>query len=476
MDLSILNEETNNIYQQQELPTRNPTVIKVVGCGGGGSNAVNRMIDVKIDGVDFIVCNTDLQALDDSKAPVKLAIGQKVTKGLGAGGLPEVGQMAAEEDTEMITNALRGADMVFVTAGMGGGTGTGSAPIVAKIAKEMGALTVGVVTTPFEFEGAVRMKKARMGLEKLSAEVDSLIVIPNQQLLKVVDKNTHIQQAFLVADDVLRQGVQGISDIITKTGMINIDFADVKNTMKDKGRAILGVGYGEGDNRAAEAAKRAITNPMLEDTRIDGAKHILINIAASEAVSMNEVTEICNIVTASADPNLNSTWGQVICPSMDGKISVTVIATGFDSAENDNIKSEEAENVEKEQKKIIRDSNVVSDEEFDEIFAISDTSKNDSDSISSGSFISKKDVEDPYVSSSPDPLFNVNQYEPRDVPERKANENWGEELLKQPEKPIYQGQARRPLNPPTGFVNSNDLSQPAIWSNPEFSRGIKFDD
>ncbi|MDE6736154.1 MAG: cell division protein FtsZ, partial [Treponemataceae bacterium] len=244
----------------------NPTVIKVIGCGGGGSNAVNRMIDAHIQNVDFIVLNTDLQALSKSKAPNRIQIGQKVTGGLGAGGKPAVGEQAAQEDTETIKNILKGANMVFVTAGMGGGTGTGSAPIVARIARELGALTVGVVTTPFSFEGSMRMRQAQEGIKKLHEEVDSLIVIPNQQLFKIVDKKLPIREAFLLADDVLRQGVQGISSIITQSGEVNTDFADVMTAMKDQGDAILGVGIGEGDNRAVDAATAAINNKLLEDS------------------------------------------------------------------------------------------------------------------------------------------------------------------------------------------------------------------
>ncbi len=465
MDLSIVNEEgSTQDYEQQELPARNKTVIKVVGCGGGGSNAVNRMIDAQIDGVEFIVCNTDLQALDSSNAPVKIAIGQKLTKGLGAGGLPEVGEQAAQEDTDILKNILTGADMVFITAGMGGGTGTGSAPVVAHIAKELGALTVGVVTTPFEFEGPVRMRKAKAGLEKLNAEVDSLIVIPNQQLLKVVDKNTQIQQAFLVADDVLRQGVQGISDIITKTGMINIDFADVKNTMKDKGRAILGVGYGEGDNRAVEAAKRAINNPMLEDTHIDGAKNILINISAA-SFSLNEVTEISKIITAAASPDLNTTMGQVINPNLGDKISVTVIATGFDEKEK-----EETSAPAKTPVVVAPVSNVVTSDEFEDILHGSDPIAPDE-----GEFISKKDVAPvASINDKPEDLFNTNDYIPRDKPERPQSEAWGSGLYSQTE--VFSGTARRPLNPPSGPIDTNDLKTPAIWINQNYSKTIDLGD
>lgn len=308
-----------------------PTVIKVVGCGGGGSNAVNQMIDASVQSVDFIAMNTDLQALSRSKAATKLQIGAKLTGGLGAGGDPDVGERAAEEDADAITNLLRGANMVFVTAGMGGGTGTGSAPVVAKLAKEMGALTVGVVTTPFRFEGADRMSKAQEGIKKLHAAVDTLIVIPNQQLLKIMEKNATVLQSFRTADDVLRQGVQGISDIITRPGLVNTDFADVKSAMEGQGDAVLGIGIGHGDNRAVDAATLAINNPLMEDTHIDGAKNILVNICGSEDMGLTEVDEIITQITASADPKARVYWGQVIDSEMQDQISVTVIATGFSS-------------------------------------------------------------------------------------------------------------------------------------------------
>ena len=280
MDFSVINESGT------ALDAVSPAVIKVIGCGGGGSNAVNRMIDADIANVDFIVLNTDVQDLNRSKAETRIAIGRKVAKGLGAGGNPKVGEEAAEEDKEAIANLLEGTDMIFITAGMGGGTGTGSAPVVARIARSLGVLTVGVVTTPFEFEGPVRMRQAREGINRLHENVDSLIVIPNQQLLKVVDKNMPIRQAFLVADDVLRQGVEGISNIITKPGDVNRDFTDVKNTMLGQGEAILGVGHASGENRAVDAATKAIKNPLLEDTSIDGAKSVLINICSSGDISM----------------------------------------------------------------------------------------------------------------------------------------------------------------------------------------------
>ncbi len=309
-----------------------PTVIKVVGAGGGGSNAVNRMMAAGLQNVDFIVANTDLQALNYSNAPVKLSIGSKLTGGLGAGGKPEVGEKAAIEDTESITNAIRGADMVFVTAGMGGGTGTGAVPVIAQIARDLGALTVGVVTRPFDFEGKVKQRLAEAGIDKLRKAVDTLIVIPNQHLLKLVDRRTPIKQAFIMADDVLRQAVQGISDLITNPGLINIDFADVKTTMEGQGDAIMGIGTGSGDNRAVDAATDAINNPLLEDSHIEGANHILINITGNEDMTLLEIEEIVKIVTANADPEALIIYGTATDNSLEDKISVTVIATGFVSS------------------------------------------------------------------------------------------------------------------------------------------------
>ncbi len=309
-----------------------PTVIKVVGAGGGGSNAVNRMMACGLQNVDFLVANTDLQALNYSNAPTKLAIGTKLTGGLGAGGKPDVGEKAAVEDTETIANALRGSDMVFVTAGMGGGTGTGAVPIIAKIAREQKALTVGIVTRPFNFEGRAKQKLAEEGIAKLRESVDTLIVIPNEHLLKLVDRKTPIREAFVMADDVLRQAVQGISDLITIPGDINIDFADVKTTMEGQGDAIMGIGVGEGDNRAVDAATDAINNPLLEDAHIEGANHILISITGSEDMTLMEVEEIVKIVTANADSDALIIYGTAVDNSMGDRISVTVIATGFVSA------------------------------------------------------------------------------------------------------------------------------------------------
>ena len=306
-----------------------PTVIKVIGAGGGGSNAVNRMIVAGLRNVQFIVANTDLQALNLSRAEVKLGLGAKVTHGLGAGGKPEIGEKAALEDRDAIAQALKGADMVFVTAGMGGGTGTGSAPVIAQVARDLGALTVGVVTRPFDFEGRVKARLAEEGIEKLRQAVDTLIVIPNQHLLKVVERRTPIKEAFQLADDVLRQGVQGISDLITIPGDINIDFADVRTVMEGMGDAIMGIGAASGDNRAVESAGKAVNNPLLEDARIEGARNILVNVTGGDDLALTEYEEIVNLITESADPEALVIPGIVTDPALGDEVRVTVIATGF---------------------------------------------------------------------------------------------------------------------------------------------------
>lgn len=317
---------------EQPVATVNPTKIKVVGCGGCGGNAVNTMIDTGVQGVEFIALNTDLQALTLSKAQYKIQIGQKLAGGLGAGGKPEIGEEAAKEQQEQIKEVLKDSDMVFITAGMGGGTGTGSAPVVAKIAKELGALTVAVVTTPFKFEGKVRMQHAAEGVKKLRAEVDSLIAIPNELILKDAEKGLSIPKAFSIINDVLRQGVQGISDIITKPGLVNRDFRDVQTVMAGQGDAILGIGEGEGANRATDAAHNAINNRLLVDTNIDGAKNVLINICGNQDVGIAECNEIASIITERANPDATVLWGQVLDENMGEKISVTVIATGFNNS------------------------------------------------------------------------------------------------------------------------------------------------
>ncbi|WP_028782694.1 cell division protein FtsZ [Thalassobacillus devorans] len=306
--------------------------IKVIGVGGGGSNAVNRMIEHGVQGVEFIAVNTDAQALNLSKAEVKMQIGGKLTRGLGAGANPEVGKKAAEESKEQLEEALQGADMVFVTAGMGGGTGTGAAPVIANVAKELGALTVGVVTRPFTFEGKKRSVQATGGIDGLKSAVDTLIVIPNDRLLEIVDKNTPMLEAFREADNVLRQGVQGISDLIAVPGLINVDFADVKTIMMDKGSALMGIGIATGESRAVEAAKKAISSPLLE-TSIDGAHGVLMNITGGSNLSLYEVQEAADIVTSAADQEVNVIFGSVINENLKDEIVVTVIATGFDEAQ-----------------------------------------------------------------------------------------------------------------------------------------------
>jgi cell division protein FtsZ len=303
--------------------------IKVVGVGGGGQNAVNRMIDEGIHGVEFISVNTDSQALMLSSAPMRLRIGDKLTKGLGSGGNPEIGQRAAEESREEIASMLKGADMVFVTAGMGGGTGSGAAPVIARVARELGALTIGVVTRPFTFEGSHRRRTAESSLQELSDGVDTLIVIPNDRLLQVVDKKLGINQAFRAADDVLRQGIQGISELITIPGLVNLDFADVRSIMLDGGAALMSVGRGSGENRAKEAADQAIHSALL-DVSIDGARSILFNIKGGEELSLFEVNEAAEIVRANAHPEANIIFGAVIDPDMKDELQLTVIATGFD--------------------------------------------------------------------------------------------------------------------------------------------------
>lgn len=306
-----------------------PTVITVLGIGGGGSNAVNRMIDSGLLDVNFIAMNTDQQALEGSNAQVKVPLGQKLTGGLGAGGNPDVGESAAKEDSEYIRTLLEGSDMVFITAGMGGGTGTGAAPVIASIAREMGILTVAVVTKPFSFEGLRKQKIAQGGIDRLREQVDTLITIPNQHLLSIVEKNTPIRQAFLVADDVLRQGVQGISDLITQAGDINIDFADVRTIMQGKGDAIMGIGIGTGANRAVDAATNAINNPLLEDANIEGAKGLLVNVSGGSNFSLDEYQEVMDIITANAHDDALIIPGTGVDETLGEELRVTVIATGF---------------------------------------------------------------------------------------------------------------------------------------------------
>ncbi|WP_054712673.1 cell division protein FtsZ [Bacillus sp. JCM 19041] len=309
--------------------------IKVIGVGGGGSNAVNRMIENGLQGVEFIAVNTDAQALHLSKAEKKLQLGGKLTRGLGAGANPDIGKKAAEESREQLEEVLGGSDMVFITAGMGGGTGTGAAPVIAEVAKELGALTVGVVTRPFSFEGRKRQNQAISGISALKEKVDTLIVIPNDRLLEIVDKNTPMLEAFREADNVLRQGVQGISDLIATPGLINLDFADVKTVMSEKGSALMGIGIATGENRAAEAAKKAISSPLLE-TSVDGAQGVLMNITGGTNLSLYEVHEAAEIVSEACDEEVNMIFGSVINENLKDEIVVTVIATGFEESSEKN--------------------------------------------------------------------------------------------------------------------------------------------
>lgn len=306
-----------------------PTDIKVVGVGGAGGNAVNRMIASGLKKVTFVSLNTDVQALQKSNAQIRMPIGKETTGGLGAGGVPDMGEKAAVESKEEIKELLKGTDMVFITAGMGGGTGTGAAPVVAEIAKSEGVLTVAVVTTPFAFEGKKKFELAQMGIAKLRDNVDTLILIPNQYLLKVAENNTPIKQAFLMADDVLRQGVQGISELITEPGEINIDFADVRTVMKGKGDALMGIGIGEGENRAIDAARQAVSNPLLENTSIKGAKSVLVNLCGGDDLTLQEYQDVVELITASCDPEALIIAGQAYNSDLGDKIKVTVVATGF---------------------------------------------------------------------------------------------------------------------------------------------------
>ncbi len=314
-------------------PTNGPESfahIKVIGVGGGGSNAVDRMVEDGVQGVEFITVNTDAQALLHSRADTRIRIGDKLTKGLGSGGNPVIGQKAAEETTEEIYEALKGADMVFITAGMGGGTGTGASPVIASIAQDLGLLTVGVVTRPFTFEGNHRLKMAQQGIEQLKPMVDTLIIIPNDRLLQTASKNTTMLQAFRMADDVLRQGIQGISDVITQRGLINVDFADVKAIMSQQGSALMAIGVGSGDNRMVDAVNMAIASPLLE-VSIDGAKGVLINVTGADDLGILEVYEAAKIVQEAVDPDANIKFGAVLDPNFTpGQVKVTLIATGFD--------------------------------------------------------------------------------------------------------------------------------------------------
>ena len=323
--------EVEDMVQDEQATS---TIIKVIGVGGAGGNAVNRMIASGLKKVHFVTMNTDMQALQRSNAQIRIPIGKELTGGLGAGGIPEVGEKAAQESKEDIRREIENADMVFITAGMGGGTGTGAASVVAEIAKSCNALTVAVVTTPFAFEGKKKLMLAQSGIEKLRKQVDTLIIIPNQYLLKVVENNTPIKQAFLMADEVLYMGVQGISELITEPGEINIDFADVRTVMKGKGDALMGIGFGEGANRAVDAARQAISNPLLENASIEGAKSVLVNLAGSDNLTLQEYQDVVEMVTEKCAEDALVIAGQAFNPELGDRIKVTVVATGFERKED----------------------------------------------------------------------------------------------------------------------------------------------
>jgi cell division protein FtsZ len=321
--------EAQDLRLTLDAGVRRGAKIKVIGVGGGGSNAVNRMVEVGLSGVEFIVANTDAQALDHSRAAIKLQLGQKLTKGLGAGADPNVGRQAALEDTDMIIQALSGADMIFVTTGLGGGTGTGAAPVIASLACELGALTIGVVTKPFRFEGKRRAQHAESGLDTLRECVDTIITIPNERLLSVVERRTTMTDAFGLADDVLRQAIQGISDLILVPGLINLDFADVRTIMSGMGVAMMGTGVADGEGRAMQAAQRAVSSPLLEDSSVNGARGVIINVTGGPDMSLMEVNEASCVIQETAHEDANIIFGAVIDPNLSGRLKITVIATGF---------------------------------------------------------------------------------------------------------------------------------------------------
>lgn len=456
------------------LNTASPTRIKVVGCGGCGGNAVNTMIESGVGGVEFIAMNTDLQALSENKAQYKIQIGQKLAGGLGAGGKPEIGEEAAKEQQEQIKEILKDSDMVFITAGMGGGTGTGSAPVVAKIARELGALTVAVVTTPFNFEGKVRLSHAEEGVRKLREEVDSLIAIPNELILKDAEKRLTVKNAFIIINDILRQGVQGISDIITKPGLVNRDFRDVESVMKGQGDAILGIGVGEGDNRAVDAAHNAINNRLLVDTNIDGAKNVLINICGNEDVAMAECDEIAKIITERANPDATVLWGQVIDENMADKISVTVIATGFRQTESPAQKEEMQKVAEQMNSDTISIDNFVKIPVRKKPIETAESAMNKNDLMAEVFGKEKIYEDDNKVPVSPLPQQPVRQpsfghdasfgqeasFRHEEAPAENKNFIHDFERASQVHPSSLNNSS---LTPPAGFSGMSDVEQPAVW-------------
>jgi cell division protein FtsZ len=470
MNFSIIDDQNNSIAEgvQNDLLTgvESPTVIKVVGCGGAGGNAVTTMVKSNITNVEFIALNTDAQALSGTAAQTKFIIGKEVTRGLGCGADPALGEKSAEEDAEKIKGLLKGADMVFVTAGMGGGTGTGSAPVVARIAKELGALTVAVVTKPFDFEGPQRMRNALTGIEKLRKNVDSLIVIPNQKIMDPMNSDLPFGETFKMCDDVLCQGVQGISEIITKIGYINRDFNDVKTTLKDKGNAIFGIGVGTGGNRAIDAATSSINNPLLEDTKIDGASNILFNITCGPDCTTTEIREIANHITGQCAKDALVLWGQVIDPTMKDKIKVTVIAAGFNNGMNNEVDSDdEKPAVVFVEKPKVQDENVLSKDVFDGLLHTPTSMQNNVPG-------------ELFENHQSDSLLDNNRQtssSSMNVTEEEKNGLLGDALFGDSSNETPR---RRSLfNPPDGYTGEDDLGKPAIWSrNKEFGRTINLTD
>ena len=472
MNFSIIDDQNNSNIEnlQNEFITgiESPTVIKVVGCGGAGGNAVTTMVNSNISNVEFIALNTDAQALSGTAAQTKFVIGKEVTRGLGCGADPALGEKSAEEDTEKIKGLLKGADMVFVTAGMGGGTGTGSAPVVARIAKELGALTVAVVTKPFEFEGPQRMRNALTGIEKLRKNVDSLIVIPNQKIMDPMNSDLPFGETFKMCDDVLCQGVQGISEIITKIGYINRDFNDVKTTLKDKGNAIFGIGVGTGGNRAIDAATASINNPLLEDTKIDGASNILFNITCGPDCTTTEIQEIAKHITCQCAQDALVLWGQVIDPTMKDKVKVTVIAAGFDNGmnkdKNSDLEDEKPTSIFEEKPKVY-DDNVLPKGVFDDLLhAPTSLQKNEHGELFENlktDFSSEKKF--PSTNS-----LNVSDEEKKGL--------LGDSFFS--DVSTEQTPTRRNLfNQPNGYTGDDDLGKPAIWTrNKDFGRSINLTD
>ncbi len=446
-------------YEDQDLSNQikifepvNPTKIKVIGCGGCGGNAVNNMIDAGIQGVEFIALNTDLQHLAVSKADYKIQIGKKITGGLGAGMHPEIGEEAAKEESETIKKLLQGTNMVFITAGMGGGTGTGSAPVVAKISKELGILTVAVVTTPFDFEGSARAEYAAEGIKKLREEVDSLIVIPNQRVFETSEKRLTAAEGFKIIDDILRQGVEGISDIITKTGVINRDFNDVSTVMRGQGDAILGIGVAEGENRGIDAATMAINNKLLSDTHIDGAKRILIKISGNDSVLIEECQEIANDIRASAAKDAMVLWGLYNEPDLEDKISVTVIATGFNSPNAVENETEVEEEI--TETPVIDDPNVISPGDFIKVMTGKTLSSSDG-----SSFTEKKAPS--FGEKTPSTASKIIDNTGLDFKSEKAPNANNSSKMSGFRNTSRDSSGR--IVPPENFKKTDDLSQPAIW-------------